>query len=425
MTDKWDLHDFTSAREFVQGDILFPQMTGFRKPFRLVGVALLVCIVVLSQQSRQSATLSNEDILKLILSGIRTEAIVQIVKSTPGQYDGSEQSLSDLRRHGASDEVIQAVRQRLITPGAAAAQPPASRSQRSELLSRFERTPPPAIGGVSSSNAAATLSFNMRATSIEPESCAGESFGDTLECHDAHKAGCSHSDNPKYDAYLNYLKNRLVVSGSPQELTREQIDSVESNLPDTLTSRNHAQHAAELADLGEGNPYTVVGTLYYAISTDSETCNCQMSGSEDVVDFHIGIGFDSFPLSSAQLSQLRTGKFRTDRQLNQLLTGAEVHQLEKDAFVVEMTPHYRAKHAQDGWTLDRVLHSIGKKVRVTGQLMVDNAHMNAKDDCGLGPTDTCWRRSVWELHPVTGFDVCADTNCSSVAGNWIPLGQVP
>ena len=99
-------------------------------------------------------------------------------------------------------------------------------------------------------------------------------------------------------------------------------------------------------------------------------------------------------------------------------------QLEQPSVVVEMTPHYRAQ-LEPGWTIDKVQHAIGRQVMVVGQLMVDNAHFNAKDDCSFPGHDAqkCWRHAVWELHPVTQFWVCtANSGCSPNSANgWTRL----
>jgi hypothetical protein len=65
---------------------------------------------------------------------------------------------------------------------------------------------------------------------------------------------------------------------------------------------------------------------------------------------------------------------------------------------------------------------------VVGQLMVDNEHNVASQNCGHTPhTSSCWRLSVWELHPVTNFQVCtgADDLCTETSENWVELGSKP
>ena len=90
-----------------------------------------------------------------------------------------------------------------------------------------------------------------------------------------------------------------------------------------------------------------------------------------------------------------------------------------------MTPYYREQF-HPAWTLARVQSVTGKQVKVTGQLMIDNVHHIAKDDCGLGDVDTskCWRASTWEVHPVTNFQVCSVDHCDASSTNWVNLDEM-
>ena len=206
-----------------------------------------------------------------------------------------------------------------------------------------------------------------------------------------------------------------VNGGNP--LGADFFAQLESGIPDTLGSTNHAQHATELAQLGDGQIVTLIGTLYYTIHGGSETCNCQLSGDNSLVDFHIGIGFADFPLSTDVLTQLRGGS-----EYSQILSVQDQHVLDQASVVVEMTPYYREQF-RPGWTLDKVQNATGRQVRVTGQLMIDNVHHKPADDCGLGDADPgkCWRLSVWEVHPVSSFQVCNADHCDASSTNWVNL----
>jgi hypothetical protein len=88
-----------------------------------------------------------------------------------------------------------------------------------------------------------------------------------------------------------------------------------------------------------------------------------------------------------------------------------------------MTPHYRGRFHPE-WTLSAVQSQIGQQVRVEGQLMVDNEHYVPSQDCGLtDATSACWRGTVWELHPVTDFQVCESGSCDESAKGWTPIGM--
>jgi len=62
--------------------------------------------------------------------------------------------------------------------------------------------------------------------------------------------------------------------------------------------------------------------------------------------------------------------------------------------------------------------------------MIDNLHLNVNDDRNFpGATASCWRSTVWEIHPVTQFYVCNLKNkrCdqSSPDSAWTSLDNVP
>jgi hypothetical protein len=99
--------------------------------------------------------------------------------------------------------------------------------------------------------------------------------------------------------------------------------------------------------------------------------------------------------------------------------------LDQVSVVVEMTPYYREQF-HPAWTLAKVQSITGKQIKVTGQLMIDNDHHKPADDCGLGDADTskCWRASVWEVHPVTSFQVCSSDSCTANSPNWVNLDDM-
>jgi len=75
--------------------------------------------------------------------------------------------------------------------------------------------------------------------------------------------------------------------------------------------------------------------------------------------------------------------------------------------IVETTPRWRAKMAALGedWstpTLHRTL--IGHRVRITGWMFWDLDHEDEADNTAR-PGNRTWRRTAWEIHPVTAIEV--------------------
>jgi hypothetical protein len=246
---------------------------------------------------------------------------------------------------------------------------------------------------------------------IEAVKC-GESVEDFHACHSEYPTGCTISGSA-YDPYLNLLKNQTTWAASqPQEIftSLQQIQQLEANLPAGLTQKNHGDNFTQLATLGEGKIHGIVGYLYDIKVEGKESSNCQLDDDADHenVDFHIFIGFD--PGIAEKIRNHTT------------LTPEERKVVTQQSAIVEMTPHYRYEFHPE-WTADAVKAAKGQQVKVLGQLMVDNEHYVAGQDCGRDPSKTaCWRASVWELHPVTDFQVCESGSCTATSAGWVPIG---
>ena len=261
-----------------------------------------------------------------------------------------------------------------------------------------------------------------QAASQHPASC--PKSGMTLkQCHDTFPDGCSASPHPSYDAYLDFLKDQDPgpTLASTKDLSAADFPKLESQLPKTLGKTNHPKFANSFAGFGEGNIHTVIAYLYFAedtskgtakVPSNSETANCKLT-APNTFDYHLGLGFDSALAASARSTHPKPGN-------------AAFTKLEKQSVVAEMTPNTR--HPK--WTYARVNALQGQQVKVVGQLMVDNIHFNKNDDCHFSPAQaSCWRSTVWEIHPVTQFYVCkkAGGGCtgSSPASDWTNLDDMP
>jgi hypothetical protein len=262
---------------------------------------------------------------------------------------------------------------------------------------------------VPSAGTAADAHESSSTSSVAPVAC-GEGIEDYLACHSEYPTGCN--ANGKYDAYLNTFNNQVEWNDSQLQgwlTTPDEIAQLENKLPVGLGKTNHGDNLDQLRVLGEGKIYGVVGYLYGVKAEGKESSNCQLDAGEDNenVDFHIYIGFD--PVIAAKIRHKTTTP--TDRT-----------QINPQSMIVEMTPHYRARSHPE-WSLNALRNEVGKRVRITGQLMVDNEHYVKSQDCGhKDHTAACWRVTVWELHPVTRFEYCNDDSCTQDSTDWLPLG---
>ncbi len=66
-------------------------------------------------------------------------------------------------------------------------------------------------------------------------------------------------------------------------------------------------------------------------------------------------------------------------------------------------------------------------MKVVGQLLADTEHAIAKDNCAHpNAKDSCWRASIWEIHPVIEFYVCdGDTLCPANSPKWRKIADLP
>lgn len=75
--------------------------------------------------------------------------------------------------------------------------------------------------------------------------------------------------------------------------------------------------------------------------------------------------------------------------------------------IVEVTPRWRAAMAEHGvdWSTDALNAGlVGQRVRFRGWLLFDAEHANAAEHTNPGNARD-WRATVWEIHPVTSFEI--------------------
>ncbi len=258
-----------------------------------------------------------------------------------------------------------------------------------------------------------------KASQASVEVC--EAVTDSDSCHRSYAAGCSHSENSTADPYLNFLKNLLPSPKSSQQASVGILSSLtdfqnfdEQSITLGIGKQKQKAFGEQLADIGEGNIFTLVGFIYYAIPGGVEVCNCQLANPDDK-DFHIGLGFDSDTAKGILNGSIvpHHGK-SIDKSLQQA------------SVIVEMTPHYRNQF-HENWTLPLVQSLEGAKVKIVGQLLMDNEHNTPQQSCAFpSHTDTCWRASVWEMHPVIQVWVCkSGQSCSaSTDDGWQLLDEM-
>ena len=182
------------------------------------------------------------------------------------------------------------------------------------------------------------------------------------------------------DPNLNRFKNQTAKAARPEEW--EIADVIELN-DQTPKSWKVGADRRPIRDVGEGTAVVIKGYLIHAKLTGApETCNCHLKGLANN-DFHLNI----VPTKAGTMKQ---------------------------SLVIEMSP--RSRNAN--WRLPtlQALADTQTYVRVTGWLMWDSAHAHFQ---------SMPRATAWEVHPVTGFEVCQGTKKQCDAGDkWVALEKL-
>ncbi|MEP6789584.1 MAG: hypothetical protein ABJB40_14185 [Acidobacteriota bacterium] len=203
-----------------------------------------------------------------------------------------------------------------------------------------------------------------------PMCCNATGFGDCPA------SGCT------ADLKLNAAKNRIDIpaEGTPQHKTIIQIANFTH--PASWSSN---QGRDLLVSWGEGTPLEV--TLYLKdvkrYKDGDEACNCNLD-LEVNNDYHLVL-----------VTRKTSG--------------------EKSSLTAEITPRIRLNN----WTYDTLRSLADQKayVRVTGWAMLDTQHVGKS---------VPKRKTHWEIHPVTKFEVCTTTKALCDAGNdWKKLEEMP
>lgn len=197
--------------------------------------------------------------------------------------------------------------------------------------------------------------------------------------------GCAKAGSA--DALTNEVKRTRPTATAPVRLTLDDFEMLQEQADNLVGQKVSLKKGARSklktlsiagGQVGEGD---LVEIAVYIVGiphpNKGESVNCRLTKTEEN-DFHINVAGDP-------------------------------GDTEFDGIVVEMIPQNRPS----GWTTKK-LRRVAKKelqVLVRGQLFYDNKHVVNND-----PIDTIGgqpkRFSLWEIHPVTGFYVCAQqTGC--------------
>jgi hypothetical protein len=127
-----------------------------------------------------------------------------------------------------------------------------------------------------------------------------------------------------------------------------------------------------------GKAATITGYIKRVKASGKETCNCDKS-ARPLTDTHIDVATGPMDLAKP--------------------------------VIVEITPVMRAIHEHEGledWSSAAVRAKYeGHRVRISGWLFFDEAHLHEADNTDPGDHvgKKNWRRTCWEIHPVTNIEL--------------------
>lgn len=226
---------------------------------------------------------------------------------------------------------------------------------------------------------------------------AGEPCAETLKA--CPETGCSATGSEH--ALFNAMKRRLPSPGAELiHLNFAALASLQEKADAVVGQGSNLskEERDSLADLnlngksvGEGSFVRVTGFVGAQPRANSggESVNCKLKTAKNN-DFHVSIT-----------------KNKTDTEF--------------EGLVVEMIPQKRPA----GWTITKLskLKTQRRKVLVSGKLFYDNIHFVNGDPANNIPGQPK-RFTVWEIHPVTEFQVCKNLSgpCDPDTGaHWMPL----
>jgi len=220
------------------------------------------------------------------------------------------------------------------------------------------------------------------------------------------KRGCAEPYTPA--AYLNIQKRRLSpLNTSIVRLTFDDFRELQARAEVLFEGKHHELSKPQRVRLrnlviggkpvGEGWLIELTGfiTVLPAHSephpnSSGESVNCRLKSSDNN-DFHISISPD--PAVK-----------------------------EWQGIVVEMVPQKRS----EGWTITQLKKAQKERrmLRVRGLLFFDNHHTVNADEL-KNIKNQPKRMSLWEIHPVKEFHVCAQNTCQPDGSGWKRLEEWP
>jgi hypothetical protein len=231
-----------------------------------------------------------------------------------------------------------------------------------------------------------------------------------------HKIGCSKPGSPL--AVTNSQKRTTAINGSPAKLTFEDLKALQADVDRTFANGPvviKGQKISSAHNIKAAPRKIILSGLTAATGTFSEGDFVELEG------FIAATKQPPHPNTGESVNCDLTDRVSNDYHIN--ITPAK-NEDEAQGVVVEMIPQ-NPHRKNDDWDLDK-LKKIQKQqmpVKLEGHLFFDSEH--APNTQKNGKSKNPKRFSVWEIHPLTSFQVCVANSCTESSGwkaleDWTP-----
>jgi hypothetical protein len=203
-------------------------------------------------------------------------------------------------------------------------------------------------------------------------------------------ASCGPRGDDQGDQDLNFLKNRV---DQPDVWIQVDFDAVLNQAyPEAVGKHNRANWSEnDMAAVKryEGLPISIECYIAWANDEGKESCNCHID-DKAMFDIHIWLTKEPATIEGSKAPDRRR------------------------AVVAEVTPRLKPDHPH--WTQNtlRRLAKEGKKVRVSGWLLLDQEH---PEQLKATATHSQTRGTLWEIHPIMEIEVWDNDQ-------WVPLDNL-
>jgi hypothetical protein len=231
------------------------------------------------------------------------------------------------------------------------------------------------------------------------------------------KIGCSKPGSPL--AVTNSQKRTTTVDGTPTKVTFDDLAALQKDVDDKFANGSitvAGETVNGTRSMTAAPRKIILSGLKAKSGTFTEGNFIELTG------FIASTTLGPHPNRGESVNCKLTEASSSDLHIN---ITPNKNQDETQGIVVEMIPQ-NPNRIHNSWSEDKLksIQSEQLPVRIQGRLFFDNEHVPNSNRAARNGTNPK-RFSVWEIHPITSFEVCTSSTCSDASGwkaleNWNP-----